>query len=126
MLVGPNLITWANQHPASASATAMFIATLNSMSGTITVIILKKLNIYYALALCAMAAIGTIPGIWMQHWLVKRTGRPSITVGLLSFFIIFSIVATIIVGVRVITQEVDEGKLVLEVNPYCPAEELTI
>jgi uncharacterized membrane protein YfcA len=92
MMVGPWLIQ-LDQHPASSAATAMLIALLNATSATLTVIILGKLNYPYAIVLCVMAAIGTVPGIWAQHKLVKVTKRPSVTVLIMSVFIAFSIFA---------------------------------
>lgn len=100
MLVGPNLISWANMDPAAASATAMYMACINSLTGTITVIILGKLKLIYALVCCIMSVFGTIPGVMLQHKLVEWSGRRSITVFLMTFFILFSIVANLIVGIR--------------------------
>ena len=52
-----------NQAPAVASATAMFIATLNTLSATLVLIIFEKIDLVYTLMLCIFTAITTIPGI---------------------------------------------------------------
>lgn len=88
-VVSPALFMF-DQNPATASATGMFIATLNCVSSSIVVILFNKLQLWYALILCIATAIGTIPGIILQHKIVHWTGRPSMTVLFLMFFILFS------------------------------------
>jgi hypothetical protein len=88
-VVSPALFLF-DQNPATASATGMFIATLNCVSSSIVVILFNRLQLWYALILCIATAVGTIPGIILQHKIVAWTGRPSMTVLFLMFFILFS------------------------------------
>jgi uncharacterized membrane protein YfcA len=109
MVVGPSLIAWANLHPASASATAMFISLLNATTGTITMLVMNKLNIPYAVIFSILCIIGTVPGIALQHWLVKKTGRASVTVTLLTLTILFAIISNLVIGLQVLAINVKEG-----------------
>ena len=77
----------------------MYIAMLNTMSATIVVAIFQKLNLVYALCLCVFTVVGTIPGIMLQHYLVKKTKKPRVTVALLFGFIVFSVVANPIIAI---------------------------
>ncbi len=71
----------------------MFITMFGAISSTFIVIILKNLNLVYALVLVVMISLGTVPGLFMQLKLVEwNGGRSSITVALLMFFITFSMV----------------------------------
>jgi len=62
---------------------------LSTLASTIVVYLLDKLNLQYAMWFSLIALIGTVPGIKLQHGLVELTGRPSVTVMLLLFFILF-------------------------------------
>jgi uncharacterized membrane protein YfcA len=101
--VSPALFLF-DQNPATASATAMYIATLNCVSSSIVVMLFNKMDLMYALILCIMTAAGTIPGIILQHKIVRITGRPSMTVALLMFFILFSIIANPAISIDVLIQ----------------------
>lgn len=101
-VVSPALFMF-DQNPATASATGMFIATINTISASIVVAIFAKLNLVYALMLCIMTAVGTIPGIMLQHALVRWTGRPSATVLMLIIFIAFSIFANPAISIFTLT-----------------------
>jgi len=63
-VLSPGLILF-NQHTASASATSMYISMLCTISSTMVVTLLQKLNIPYALWFGALTIVGTIPGIFM-------------------------------------------------------------
>ena len=57
-------------HPAVASGSGMFITMVSTFSSSIVVLVAGKMNLIYALILCIMTIVGTIPGIILQPKLV--------------------------------------------------------
>ena len=56
------------------AATASYVTLFTALSASINTIILKTLNVQYGLLIGILAIIGTVPGIYMQDW-VMRKGR---------------------------------------------------
>jgi uncharacterized membrane protein YfcA len=51
-------------HPTVASATGMYMVMYTTMASTMVVILLNKLYVQYAVILCVLTLIGTIPGVY--------------------------------------------------------------
>lgn len=77
----------------------MYITMFGAITSTIMTIIFNKLNYWYALYFCIMTFVGTYPGLLMQYYLVKKTGRKYITPLLLLFFIVFSLTANVSISI---------------------------
>ena len=71
-------------HAGVASSTGMYLTMFTAGAATINLFIFQLLNVKYTLLLCALAIAGSIPGIYMQAFIVKLAGgRTQFTVGLL-------------------------------------------
>lgn len=116
--VNPTLVM-LGLHPAPASATGMYIAMLNALAASIAVTLFGKMNLIYALLLCIFTAIGTFPGLILQHWLVAKTGRASITVLIIFTLVVFSAFCNPIIAAVNLSYRADEGKNIMETGSYC-------
>jgi uncharacterized membrane protein YfcA len=114
----PGLVLF-DQHPACASATSQYIAMLSTLASTIVVYLLDKLNLQYAMWFSLIALIGTVPGIKLQHGLVELTGRPSVTVMLLLFFILFCLATFPLLSLKAIEAKEASGMPVWIIRDYC-------
>ena len=85
--------------PLVAGNTGIFMSMINNIASSIAVLVFKRVNLAYALAICVCSFAGAIPGILLQQRLVNWTGRPSSTVVLLLAFIVFSLVANPLISI---------------------------
>lgn len=79
--------------PLVSGNTGIFCALVNNISSTIAQLIYKKLNLVYALMIVIPTLAGAVPGIYLQHYFIKCSGRSSVTVVIMIFFIVFSVIA---------------------------------
>ena len=70
-------------HPASGSATGMYLTIYTTCSAALIMLIFGILNLEYCLALNLIVVLATFPGLYLQIWCVKKTGRAWITVVIL-------------------------------------------
>ena len=113
--IGPGLIfnsvmIQLDMHPAVASATGMYITMFTTLAATINVLINDKLNQPYSLMINLLTIVGTIPGLFGQVWLVKKTGRTQFTVLILLSFLIFCLVSVLPLSIVESIRASDEGK----------------
>lgn len=66
-----------------------------------------------------MVTIGTWPGMYFSRKFVDWTGRRSVTVAILLFFIVFSTVANPAISISVLIMMKNEGKDVMKFGNYC-------
>jgi uncharacterized membrane protein YfcA len=118
LVFNPSLVQYG-MAPTVSSDTGMYLSMMGSLSSTIVVVILGKLNPYYALTISVMTAFGTLPGLYGQLWLVAKTGRPSITLALLFTFILFCAFANPILSIINMSRMVADGEDVLQLGTYC-------
>ena len=77
-------------HPAVASATGMYCTMFTTLAASIITLLNQKLNLPYAVLLCSLSLLGTMPGLYGQGWIVRKAkGRNQFTVMILFFFLIF-------------------------------------
>ena len=101
--------------PQVAVATGMYLTTLMTLSSSIQLLVLRKINLDYLRYIVIMTLVGALPGMFFQTYVVKVTGRPSATVFILSSCLVLAAVASIGVG---IPATIGEGDL-LELGQYC-------
>ena len=66
--------------PSVASATGMYLTLFVTLSATIVFAIFGFVKLDYCILLNIMTIIGSGPGLYLQPWLVKKTGKPIVTV----------------------------------------------
>lgn len=117
-IISPTLVHMG-MHPAAASATCMYTAMLIALAGSIEVTIFSKMNLVYALVLCVCTAIGTFPGLILQHWFVQKTGRPSIILAIVFTLVVFSAICNPIIAAVNLGYRSREGFNIMETSSYC-------
>lgn len=108
-----------NLPPLVAGATGSFMAMMNNAASTIAVLCFKRLNLPYAAIVAIMAAIGAFPGVLNSFYLVKRTGRKSITVILLLFWLIVLLVGHPTISIIVLMRKTADGFNAMATTSFC-------
>ena len=108
-----------NLPPLVAGATGSFMAMMNNLASTIAVICFKRLNLPYAAIIAIMAAIGAVPGVLNSFYLVKRTGRKSITVAILLFWLIVLLVGHPTISIIVLMRKTADGFYAMTFTSFC-------
>ena len=55
----------------------MYITMFTTLSATIQVMIFRKIYLTYMVFIILMTFLGTLPGIYLQSYLVRKSGHPS-------------------------------------------------
>ena len=80
--------------PKVASSTGMYMIIFSTGGSTVAYIAAGKVDMSYGLWVSAFCIFGTILGMWLLNNVMKRMGRQSPLVFLLSFILFISAVAT--------------------------------
>ena len=78
-IFNPVLIS-LDMHPASGGATGMYLALCVTGCSTIVMAVIGMIPWDYFGVLNALVILATFPGLWLQGWCVRKTGRVSTTV----------------------------------------------
>ena len=122
--IGPGLLFNAvmiqlDMHPDVASATGMYLTMYTTIAATINVLINQKLNIPYAAMITIFTIIGTMPGLYTQIWIVKKTGRIQFTVLILLCFLVFCMVTILPLSIIEAVRASNDGEDVSSFNNFC-------
>ena len=63
--------------------------------------------------------IGTLPGLYTQIWIVKKTGRIQFTVLILLCFLIFCMVTILPLSIIEAMRASDDGEDISSFNSFC-------
>lgn len=74
LIINPLLLEYG-LIPVVASATTMYIVTYISLAATISTAVNGQLNYEYGAMVAIMSVVGTVPGIILNRYMLKKTGR---------------------------------------------------
>jgi membrane protease YdiL (CAAX protease family) len=97
----------------------MFTATFATLSSSTLFLFAGYLHLGFAFWVGAYAVIGTILGNTIIFRAVKKSGRPSYLVFLLSTLIGISFIVVVIVAIITLVTDLANGDNVLEFNDFC-------
>ena len=106
-------------HPQVGSATGMYNTMLTSLSSTIVMALFGMINFKYWILMQLMTILGTVPGLYLQTCLVRRTGKTWITVCIIHGFLCFLLVSMASIQTIVVIHKTKEGTPLFEFKPYC-------
>jgi len=84
------------------------------------VICFNKLNLPYAAIIAVMSAIGAFPGVLNSFYLVKRTGRKSITPAILLFWLTVLLVGHPTISIIMLMRKTADGFYAMTFTSFCP------
>ena len=102
--------------PQVAVATGMYLTTLMTLSSSIQLLALGKINLDYSGYILFTTVVGALPGMYFQTQIVKVTGRRSSTVFILSSTMIVAALATAGATIPVMIHENSETGGLLELG----------
>ena len=108
-------------HPKTASATGMFLVLISTINSVTMNTLNGYLDIPYGLWVSSFALLGSIAGMVSTDYVVRKTGKPSILVWLLTFVFVISTISTPIFGGMQVVQSYDEGNNIWAFNSLCDA-----
>ena len=85
-------------HPKTSSATGMFLVLISTINSVTINYLNGYLDIEYGLWVSSFALLGSILGMMGTDYVVRKTGKPSILVWLLTFVFVVSTITTPIFG----------------------------
>ena len=76
-----------------ATGTGMYLTMITTLSATINLLIVNKINMTYSLVINIITIIVSVPGLQGQIWVVKKaSGRTQFTVFLVLLYIILPLI----------------------------------
>ena len=119
-LIFNSLLVQLDMHPASASATGMYCTLFTSLAATINVLINESLNLPFSLAINLLTLIGTLPGLYGQQWILRKSGgRTQFIVMILLAFLLLQLVTILPLSIVETMRASDEGEDVMAVKDFC-------
>ena len=85
-----------------ATATASYMAFLTTLSSSIQVLILKRIQMDYAFHVILMTVLGSFPGLFFQHYMVNTFKRVSLQVFIFTASIFIAAIITLIINVPIL------------------------
>jgi uncharacterized membrane protein YfcA len=122
--VGPGIVfqtyfVVVDMHPSVASGSANILTTFVTLSATINLIIDKRLNIPYTLAINFVTLLASIPGLRLQDWQIRASGRNQFTILIMLFFAVLTLVTFLPLSLRDTLLAYEEGEDITSFNSYC-------
>lgn len=117
-IYNPALLTMG-VHPRVAGSTGMYLVLFSTINSVTVYIINDELMIYYGLWISVFSVIGTIGGLKLADWFVRKTGRVSTFIWVLVFMFVISVIVIPIASAPEIKQEAADGKNIWGFTNFC-------
>jgi uncharacterized membrane protein YfcA len=110
-----------DMHPAAGSATGQFMTLFTTLASTLNLIINNRINLHYSLMINLVSILASIPGLYLQSYVVQKTGRNQFTVLFLLSTILFVLFAMLPVNIQQVIHTSKNGHSIWELAQYCTA-----
>lgn len=106
--------------PAVASATGSYCTLFTTLAATINVLLNNSLNLPFALLICLISVVGTLPGVQGQVMIVQKAGgRAQFTVAILLAFLFFILFTVLPLSVIETMRAKNAGQDPMALKEYC-------
>ena len=109
--------------PRVSSATGLYLVTFSKIASVLVYFLDDLLDIPYGFWIGLWSCVGMVLGLCAAQVYMKKTGRQSIIVWVLTFLLFVSTVAIPIFGGISLKKEADEGKNLMAFSDICKVDE---
>ena len=102
-----------------ATATASYMAFLTTLSSSIQVLILKRIQMDYAFHVILMTILGSFPGLFFQHYMVNTYKRVSLQVFIFTASIFIAAIITFVVNIPILISKHKLDADIFFISEYC-------
>jgi uncharacterized membrane protein YfcA len=117
-IYNPALLTMGI-HPRVAGSTGMYLVLFSVINSNTVYIVNGILQVWYGVWISAWSVAGTIGGLMVADWFVKKTGRTSIFVWVLVFMFALSCVIIPISSSGELKEDIDAGVDIWGFTNFC-------
>ena len=103
-----------------ATSTGMYVTMFTALAASLQSIIFKKIMLDYSLYVQCMTFLGSFPGLFFQGYLVQQTGRPSVTVAILTCCVFGALIMSVGLTIPKTIHQANLGDNIWSVKGYCP------
>ena len=109
-----------DMHPKVSAATANHSTLFATLAATTTLLLSDSLNLPYAMLIDLCVIAGTIPGLFLQNWVIRTAGgRIQFSVAILLGFLILPIVTVLPLSLLEAKRASDNGVDTTEFKAFC-------
>lgn len=103
-----------------ATGTGMYLTMITTLSATINLLIVNKINLTYSLVINLVTILASMPGLYGQIWVVKRAGgRTQFTVFLVLLYIVMPLITILPLQISEAIKVAADGQSIMSFSNYC-------